>query len=153
MKALLTLVSDIACQRLGNFTLRTEATPWREIESDYLTIDGHMIPKGCDVATCVYSIHHNETYFPQSYTFLPDRWLQGNSIQVPEPGNSAWVPFMLGSRICPGRELSGMAVSDILALLVWHLDFCIPSEEPLAAIGGGSRQANNGRHQAHEFQL
>lgn len=46
-----------------------------------------------------------------------------------------------------------MAVSDILTLLVWHLDFCIPSEEPLAAIGGGSRQANNGRHRAHEFQL
>ena len=131
----------------------TGGAPWRQIETDCLVVDGHIIPKGCDVATCIYSIHHNEKYFPNSYEFRPERWLQEDPSQDPETAASAWTPFMLGSRVCLGRNLAMMQVTDIMALLVWNLDFRLPQDRSLARIGEGVEGARNGRHRMLEFQM
>lgn len=40
---------------------------WREVESNALVVDGHVFPKGYDVGTSIYSVHHKEEYFPDSY--------------------------------------------------------------------------------------
>ena len=134
-------------------TPSTAASPWREVESDCLVIDGHEIPKGCDVGSCIYSLHHNEKYFPDSYNFRPERWLPETPFQDPEIALNAWVPFLAGPRVCLGREIALMETSDIIALLVWQLDFRKASDRSLAKVGEGVVGATNGRHRVDEFQL
>ena len=47
-----------------------------------------------------------------------------------------------------------METSDIIALLVWQMDFRKASDGSLAKIGEGIEGATkNGRHRVHEFQL
>ena len=131
----------------------TGTSLWREVESDCLIVDGHAIPKGCDVGSCIYSLHHNENYFPDSYSYRPERWLPECLFQDKEVAMNAWMPFSAGSRICAGQELAMMELSDILALLIWHLDFRKVRDTSLAKIGEGEKGAKNGRHRVHEFQL
>ena len=99
-------------------TLSTAASPWREVESDCLVLDGHGIPRGCDVGSYIYSLHYNEKYFPDSYTFRPERRLPEAPFQDLEFAINAWVPFSAGSRVYLGREIALMEMSDTIALLV-----------------------------------
>ena len=126
---------------------------WREVETDALVVDGHVFPKGSDIGTSIYAVHHNEEYFPDSYSFMPERWMEGNSFQDLEIAASAWMPFSLGSRVCLGQGLAMMQLSDILALLIWHLDFRLPTDRSLAKVGEGAEEATNGRHRVGEFQM
>ncbi|KAF2235167.1 benzoate 4-monooxygenase cytochrome P450 [Viridothelium virens] len=131
----------------------TGSAPWREVEVDNLLIDGHEIPKGCNVATSIYAIHHKEEYFPDSYSFRPERWLQEDPALESEAAKSAFRPFSLGSRVCIGQGLAMAEIADVLALLLWHLDFRKASDESLAKIGEGTEGAKNGRHRVGEFQM
>lgn len=49
-----------------------------------------------------YSIHHNETLFPSSRTFNPDRWLGENSKEL----DRFLVSFSAGTRQCLGTNLA-----------------------------------------------
>ncbi|KAL8785766.1 MAG: hypothetical protein Q9195_008509 [Heterodermia aff. obscurata] len=126
---------------------------WREVESEALVVDGHVFPKGYEVGTSIYAVHHNEEYFPDSYSFMPERWMEGNSFQDLETAASAWMPFSLGTRVCLGQGLAMMELSGILALLIWHLDFRLPKDNSLAKVGEGAEQATDGRHRVEEFQM
>ncbi|KAI9677950.1 MAG: hypothetical protein M1822_008058 [Bathelium mastoideum] len=125
---------------------------WREVEIDELLIDGHRIPKGCDVGTSIYAIHHKEDYFPDSYAFRPERWLHDHSEAASDTVHAAWAPFSLGNRICIGQAFAMAEIRDVLALLVWHLDFRKASNDSVAKIGEGVEGAKNGRHRVNEFQ-
>lgn len=47
-----------------------------------------------------YSIHHNETIFPASHTFNPDRWLTPNAKEL----DKFLVSFSSGTRQCLGTK-------------------------------------------------
>ena len=57
----------------------TGGVMWREVEEGGTMVDGEFIPEGCDVGISMYTIHHNEAYYPGSYTYKPERWIPGNS--------------------------------------------------------------------------
>ncbi|KAG6353747.1 hypothetical protein INS49_005456 [Diaporthe citri] len=61
-------------------------TPWRELylnERDRpLIIDGHVVPPGTQVGVCFYSLHHNEKYFADPFTYRPERWLVDDELAV-----------------------------------------------------------------------
>jgi hypothetical protein len=38
-------------------------------------VEGEILLAGTDIGVSAYSIHHNETYFPDSFIFKPERWL------------------------------------------------------------------------------
>lgn len=90
------------------------APPWRtqsyEDEGEEpIIIDGHVIPRGTEVAVSLYSLLHNEQYFPDPFDFKPERWVDST---VPESEETqaaralmhkAFAPFALGARGCPGR--------------------------------------------------
>src|ERR1700760_3571863 len=40
-----------------------------------LVVDGERIPEGMTVGVAAYVIHHNEAYYPDSFTFRPERWI------------------------------------------------------------------------------
>ncbi|KAB8079280.1 cytochrome P450 [Aspergillus leporis] len=123
---------------------------WREVLEDGVTIDGHLFPRGYDVGTCIYAIHHNAEYYPEPFEFRPERWLD------PVPGNvqkarSALNPFSIGPRSCLGK---GLALTELMLTMAYMLskyDFrSAPGEEK---VGGGNKSLGYGRHYEGEYQL
>ena len=45
----------------------------REVLQGGIDIDGHHIPKGIEIGTPHYALHHNEDYFPDSFSYKPGR--------------------------------------------------------------------------------
>ena len=61
-------------------------------------VDGHNLPGGSNVGTGIYSIQHNEQYFPRPFEFIPERWLEEES-SYKANANEALVPFSIGPRV------------------------------------------------------
>ncbi|KAL9067836.1 MAG: hypothetical protein Q9157_006684, partial [Trypethelium eluteriae] len=137
-------------------------TLWRELppgsDNEPLIIDGHSIPKGTLVGVNIYSIHHNELYFPDSFTFKPERWLSDNARDAEEaPAErkamlSAFSPFSIGSRACAGKTMAYMELSIVMAKTLWYFDFHTPEGKSSQA-GAGIGGKTNGRGRPAEFQL
>lgn len=129
-------------------------TLWREVRPGGIIIDDEFIPAGCDVGCSSYAVHHNEDYFPDSFTFKPERWILSpdNPKEAIDRARSAFSAFSLGPQGCAGRTMAYMEVSDALAKTVWYLDFRRP-EGRLGLVGEGAEGLRNGRNRAKEFQL
>jgi len=133
----------------------TPATPWREVEKGGAVVAGQSIPAGYDVGCCLYAVHHNEEYFPDSYTFSPERWLSEDisiSYERRELATKAFKPFSLGPRSCVGRSLALLEPNLTTAKVLWSLDFRRAGGK-LGNLGGGKAGATNGRHGSEEYQL
>ncbi|KAI0818007.1 cytochrome P450 [Xylaria sp. FL0064] len=137
------------------------ATLWREQSDgtgDFVTIDGHVVPKGTQVGVNIYALHHNEEYFPEPFSFKPDRWLEprqgGNSEKssLRSKIHDAFVPFIVGPRSCAGKAMVYQEVSLVVAKTFWYFDFERCSG-PLGDVGGGKTSNQNGRNRVDEFQL
>ena len=127
---------------------------WREVEAEGVQINDNYIPRGYDVGTSMYAIHHNEDYFPDSYTFRPERWIPNDAVSEKnvQLAHAALNPFSLGSRGCIGKGLAYMELSDVLAMVVWTMEFRRPEGE-LGTVGEGNPGSLDGRHRLKEFQL
>ncbi|KAI0170438.1 cytochrome P450 [Pestalotiopsis sp. NC0098] len=135
-------------------------TLWRETaepdSKEPFVVDGHIIPPGTHVGVNTYSIHHNEEYFPDPFTFSPERWLQSGEKPDDSEGMStkhrAFVPFSVGMRSCLGKSMAYLETSLLLAKTLWYFDFerC---EGSLGDVGGGKEGAPGGRGRVDEFQL
>jgi cytochrome P450 len=60
------------------------------------------IPPGTPVSMTIPLTHHDESIFPKSDTFMPDRWMQNDSHQL----DKYLVSFSKGSRVCVGMNLA-----------------------------------------------
>ncbi|KAF2691331.1 cytochrome P450 monooxygenase-like protein [Lentithecium fluviatile CBS 122367] len=139
-------------------TMRTSPplgrTLWRElpvddIESDKpLLVDGPLVPAGTWVGVNMYTIHHNEKYFPEPFAFRPERWLERDSTV-----REAFVAFGFGPRGCAGKVLAYMEASLTLAKTTWYFDFERPKSSKLDNIGGGTAGNTKGRGHVDEFQI
>ncbi|KAF2490392.1 benzoate 4-monooxygenase cytochrome P450, partial [Lophium mytilinum] len=128
---------------------------FREVEPSGAMIDGHFIPAGVDIGTCIYSVHHNSQYFTDPFQFMPERWLplkDGSNKEEVQSAHSAFMPFSVGSRSCIGKALAMMELQSILANLLFFFDFRV-AEGDVGAIGEGSKDAEWGRHREGEYQL
>ncbi|KAI0896279.1 cytochrome P450 [Annulohypoxylon nitens] len=98
-------------------------TLWREMapstQGQPLVIDGHLIPPGTQIGVNIYSLHHNEKYFPDPFKFLPERWLEGSK----NASYGAFALFMIGPRSCSGKALAYLEISLVLAKVMWCFDF------------------------------
>ncbi|KAI1391783.1 cytochrome P450 [Hypoxylon trugodes] len=128
------------------------ATPWREKDpkdeqSQPLVIDGQTIPQGTLVGVNIYSLHHNEEYFPNPFKYQPGRWLVED-----HNAKAAFNPFSTGPRVCAGKSLAYTELSLVLAKTLWYFDF-EPAPGQLGKIGEGTRGRTDGRGRKDEFQL
>jgi cytochrome P450 len=126
---------------------------WRRVVND-VKIDGISIPKGYDVGTCIYAIHHNAEYYPDSFCYRPERWLDGgDSIQGKSTGTSlaysAFTPFSIGPRGCVGKTLAMTELMLVMATILSRFEFTAED----AKVGGGLAGAKCGRHREGEYQL
>ncbi|OGM47384.1 hypothetical protein ABOM_003803 [Aspergillus bombycis] len=94
-----------------------------------MTIQGHFIPPGVVVGSPLYNIHHDESLFPDPWSFIPERWLGGSdpdyspSAEETENLKTYVQPFSLGGRSCIGRNMAYMDLSIAIAALVMEFDW------------------------------
>ncbi len=97
--------------------------PRQIIPEKGLEIDGHLVPAGTIVGVPAYAIHHDEAYYPDAWSFRPERWIprkkspddsEANTpslshLRAPEQvqlAREAFASFSLGSRGCVGKSLA-----------------------------------------------
>ena len=129
---------------------------WREVEVGGATVDNESIPPGCDVGTGIYSIHHNPEYFPEPFTFKPERWIvdkeAGVTREAVDNAQTAFTPFSHGPRGCIGKGLALMEMMSILATVLYRFDMKV-ADGLDARLGEGIPGAEFGRHREKELQL
>ncbi|KAI1260640.1 cytochrome P450 [Xylariaceae sp. FL1019] len=76
---------------------------------------------GITVGVNTYSVHHNEEYFPDSFIFRPERWLDDETSQR-KVIRDAFVPFSVGPRGCAGKSMAYLEIFILLAETIWHFD-------------------------------
>jgi cytochrome P450 len=133
----------------------------RDGSDEPFVVDGHVIPPNTQVAVSLYSLNHNEEYFPDSFTFKPERWLDTSQCgggDASEGGDSranmrkAFAPFLMGDRSCAGKSMAYMEISLTLARTLWFFDF-EPAPGKAGEAGGGTLGRKDGRGRPNEFQL
>ena len=62
---------------------------------------GYGLPPGTIVATQGWSMHREASIFPSPDTFLPDRWLEADAMELGRM-TQHMMPFGVGSRVCGG---------------------------------------------------
>lgn len=132
-------------------------TLWREemsgptAPSKPLVIDGHTIPKGVCVGVNTYCILHNEEYFPDPFTFKPERWLEVSGSG--QADREAFAPFSLGARGCPGKSLAYLETSLVMAKTLWHFDFELAPSPSRNGSTPGARRVPKGVDNGDEFPM
>lgn len=81
-------------------------------------VDGHVIPKGVEVGTCAYALHHNPLVYNDAESYRPERWLSDDT-----PRANSFIPFSVGSRSCLGRSLAYVELDMAIARTVFMYDF------------------------------
>jgi cytochrome P450 len=63
----------------------------------------YVIPQGYAIGMSTVVTHHNEREFPDSYAFIPERWLDENNVRRKDV-DRAMLAFSKGSRSCLGMK-------------------------------------------------
>ncbi|KAK8066259.1 hypothetical protein PG997_013006 [Apiospora hydei] len=126
-----------------------------------ITIDGEHIPEGTVVGTPHYTIHHNGSYYPDPFTYTPERWITGShksqdgerviTASEVEVAQSAFCPFSIGPRGCIGKGLAYQEMMTTLARTLYLYD--IRKAPGVVDPGEGNPRNEYGRHRVQEFQL
>jgi cytochrome P450 len=95
--------------------------------------DGHTISKGSIVVIAPWLLHHDERWWPEPLTFLPERWLGDEQEARPR---YAFVPFGGGPRVCIGEPFARMEAAMIVASIgrAWRFEGATSSEPELQAV-------------------
>jgi cytochrome P450 len=131
-----------------------ELVPGEESSKTPFVVDGHVIPKGTIVGVSTYSLHHNDAYFPDPFSFNPERWLDTStfSSETKKLMREAFVPFSIGSRACAGKAMAYLETGLMLAMTIWYFDFKV-ARGSLGKVGGGQAGFEKRRRNPGEFQL
>lgn len=74
---------------------------WAPKGSNTMTEFQYVLPRGYAIGMSPLSIHHDEKIFPDSHSFVPERWVDDNN-QHRKELDRAWLSFSKGSRGCIG---------------------------------------------------
>lgn len=103
----------------------------REVMPGGIDIDDHHFAAGTVVGVAPWTIHHNPAYYPEPFTFNPDRWIASSSSASEDSvalARAAFCPFSIGPRGCAGKRIAYLEVSLALATLLWTYDVRLPTE-------------------------
>ncbi|KAL8871184.1 MAG: hypothetical protein Q9174_002934 [Haloplaca sp. 1 TL-2023] len=92
--------------------------------TDTFHYKSYPIPPGVIFSSDVYSVHTNETIFPEPHKYIPSRWL--NDPKGPDgvkPLSRYQVAFSRGTRVCLGMQLAYAEMYIIMATLIRRFDF------------------------------
>ncbi|CAH1775262.1 unnamed protein product, partial [Owenia fusiformis] len=89
------------------------------------TIGGHILPKGTNVWTNLWAMHHDERYFDDPWHFKPERFLDCNGKYTAM--DDRMKPFGAGRRACLGQVLAKTRLFLFITTLLQHFKFHPPS--------------------------
>ena len=128
----------------------------REVLQGGTMIEGIYFPEGTDLGTCHYAIHHNEGYYPDSFSYKPERWIAGSAPGITEDSvalcHSALCPFSLGSRGCVGKSVAYKEMMVVIGRMLWMYEMRL-AEGSHNGEGDPSLDPETGRHRQHELQM
>jgi cytochrome P450 len=126
-------------------------------------VDGHEIPAGTVVGVAAYAAHHNETYFPKPFEYIPERWIASGesshtagftiSPQAVEAAKSAFHPFSSGPRGCVGKNMAYMELFTAIASAIFLFDMELKTGDRSGEGGSGHWAGVKGRQRTSEYQL
>ncbi|KAH8805807.1 cytochrome P450 [Xylogone sp. PMI_703] len=126
----------------------------REVLPGGIDIDGIHVPAGYVVGTPHYTIHHNPDYYPDPFTFKPERWIPDSEPTVTRESvdlaQSAFCPFSIGSRGCIGKGLAYAELTETLARVIFLYEM---RKAAGMTTGEGHPDLEWGRQRPNEFQL
>ncbi|CAK7217244.1 hypothetical protein SEUCBS140593_003143 [Sporothrix eucalyptigena] len=134
----------------------------RQVLTGGMEVNGEPIPEGMVVGTPHYAIHHNSAYYPQPWSYIPERWIAGSTM----PGHtkptivseddvslaqSAFCPFSIGPRGCIGKGLAYTEMMTTLArtLFLYDVRRAVGVMDPAEGVVG----AEWGRDRPGELQM
>jgi len=131
--------------------------PPREVLQGGITVDDEHIPAGTDIGTPHYTIHHNAAYYPEPFSFIPERWIAGSTTaslgevtaESVATARSAFCAFSIGPRGCIGKGMAYTELSIALARVLFLYDMRLA---PGMRIGEGSPDLEYGRQRTTEYQ-
>ncbi|KAK1590718.1 cytochrome P450 [Colletotrichum navitas] len=102
----------------------------REVEAGGVQVGEAFYPEGINIGVPVFSIHHDEEYFQEPFSFQPERWIVGERLSdgtliTPEllkHSSSAFMAFSSGNRGCIGKPLAYLQMSILFATLTFKYD-------------------------------
>ena len=89
---------------------------------DDVDILGFEIPRGMVIMTLHRHIACQEQNFGEGSKFQPQRWLSDTGSSSCPHNTTAFIPFGVGPRFCPGRNLALLQIKQILSLLIKNFD-------------------------------
>ncbi len=93
-----------------------------------LEVGGIVVPKGAQILMPQWVVHRDGRWFPGPLRFRPDRWLNGETKELPR---FAYFPFGGGSRVCIGNHFAKMEAMLVLAQVLRAYRFTdIPGFQP-----------------------
>lgn len=96
----------------------------RKVVTDTV-LEGVLVPKGTLVSADVYTLHRDPNCWAFPDQFRPERWLdQSNGPGTPfeKDQRGAWRPFLVGPRVCLGREMALQSLRLSVAKIVYMFD-------------------------------
>jgi cytochrome P450 len=117
-------------------------------------VDGLFLSENTVLGVSAYAIHHNVEYFPDPFTFRPERWIVDSAPEFDAAcvsrARAAFFSFSAGGSGCVGRPLAYQEVAVALARVLYRFDI---RRTPADGLGAGSSSFEKGRRNPNEFQL
>uniref|UniRef100_L7IPR2 Cytochrome P450 3A19 n=1 Tax=Pyricularia oryzae (strain P131) TaxID=1143193 RepID=L7IPR2_PYRO1 len=87
-------------------------------------VDGIYVPAGVMVSADPWSIGRSPRYWAEPHAFRPERWVPGEQDEGPwrTDVRSAWRPFMVGPRVCIGREMALQSIRLMVSKTLVEMD-------------------------------
>jgi cytochrome P450 len=112
---------------------------------------GSICP-GIEVGVPTYAIHHNEECYPDSFQYLPERWIAADDSEKEkvkvEKTQRAFTGFSIGPRACIGRNMAYVEMMITMARVLFQFDMKLTS-----TMGEGGVNMAWGRHRREEMQV
>lgn len=119
------------CNAVIKESLRCYPVAWitRRVALEEVEIGGYKIAAGTSVFLSPWVVHHDERWYAEPESFMPERWLKEKSALPPR---EAYLPFGGGPRVCIGNGLAMMESVLILATMLQQYRVAILPDHPVA---------------------
>ena len=121
----------------------------REVLTGGLEVDGHVFPKGTEIGTPHYALHHDEEYYPEPFRYKPERWLADEELGTAKV-RKAFCAFSIGPRGCVGKTMAYQELMTVIGRVLWEFDIKLDDRSDLLE---GSEGWKGSRQRADEYQL
>ena len=122
----------------------------REVLDGGLTIDGKFFPRGVNIGSPLYVMHHDCSIFPEPWSFKPERFIASESgADNVAAARAVSAPFLIGPMNCIGKNMSFIALKLAITNILFSNDVRISGR----LTGGGGRGKGEGRQREDEYQM